>query len=603
MLRVDPSDAFGFLSMMRQQARQAVESAAGPRVAELAGVLGLLLVGLAWLVPNKEWPWPSFWNEASAGAAMLLLACAAWGASCRTDRPLAVRTAWLALVVLGVASVWIQRTAGLLMYGGDAWLVTLYLGLFVLAVTAGGTMASGPDGGTWRTGLLIAVLLAGVISAGIVLMQWLWANPLVVFAQEAAPGDRPYASLGQPNHASTLLFLALCCALQLNRDRAVRPIGAVLATLLLTFAMVLTQSRTGIVQWLVLLLWCLWARDAAGNNRPWRWGVLVLALGITEWALMPWLQESLYLPGAARDLVNSDSSGRIALWRAFADAMVQRPWFGWGWLQSGWAQQAVAACHPGLLVYFGYTHLLPLDLMLWLGVPLGVVISGLLAWGLWPHLSRRGSGRAGYWLVAVLGIGVHAMLEYPLAYLYFLVPAGLMLGMMDALQPARSAVRLPRPAFLVSWVFLVSLSVVVLHDIVVASTAYTEVRFAEARIGSRRTPPPLPDMWVLDQLDAFVRLRATGSTQPVSDGVLHESRKVVLRQPILWVSVRYAQLLAVSGRHGEAAREQQRLCDINGPQQCALWSESWGEWRQAHALDVPEFSGAVLEPRCDGVSR
>ncbi len=427
-------------------------------------------------------------------------------------------------------------------------------------------------------------------------MQWLWARPLPLLIEDLPVGDRPYANLGQPNHASTLFFLALCCALQLHRERAIGRSGTLLAVGLLTFAMALTQSRTGVVQWVLLLAYGLWAR-LPGGKAPWRWGALVLALGALWWALLPWVHRALLLPGSVREMA-SCSSGRVALWLAFADAAWQRPWSGWGWLQSGWAQQAVAACHPDTIVYFGYTHLLPLDFILWLGLPLGLLLCALLAWWLWPYLGRARSARAGYWLVAVLGVGVHALLEYPQAYLYFLLPVGLMISVIEAQEPVHRTLRLPAWAAAALWMGVAVLAAVVAWDVVRASNAYTEVRFAEARIGQRREPPTVPTLRVLDQLQALVQLRSTGVEQPPSEATLREAGRVAQRQPLRWVSLRYAQLLALAGQPEAAAREQQRLCDINGAEQCALGERLWEQWRSTQAPQALPFQGRVLGPRC-----
>lgn len=563
-------------------------------------LFGLLCVALALVLPNKIFPWVSLWNESLAGAAAVLLFLTALQASksrCKFSWPGAV------LLVAAIGSVWVQRAFGLVDWVDDAWMVTLYLGLFALAVASGRVLAGGVEGADWRVGLLLAVLAAGLLSAAFALVQWLWINTPLVFVQEMEAGDRPYANLGQPNHLSTLCFLALCCALQLRRERAVGHVGTLLAMGLLSFAMALTQSRTGVLQWVLLLAYGLWTRRKGGVS-SWRWGALVLSLGALWWVVLPWMYEVLLLPGNMRGMATG-SSGRVALWLAFADAAWQRPWTGWGWLQSGAAQQAVAACHPDTIVYFSYTHLLPLDFFLWLGLPLGLLLCAVLAWWLGPYLTRVRSAQAGYWLVAVLGVGVHALLEYPHAYLYFLLPMGLMIGVVEAQVPVHRVLRVPAWVMRLAWLALAGLSAVVLVDAVRASNAYTEVRFADARIGTRSAPPEVPKLVLLDQLQALVQLRATGVEAVPTESTLNEAARVARRQPLRWVSMRYAQLLALSGQHEAAAQEQQRLCDINGPEQCASWGRMWNEWRATRApqnLGIAPFEGRVLGPRCDALA-
>lgn len=567
------------------------------RSGSLWKIVGLALLVGAWIAPNKIFPWVSLWNESLAAFATLLLALAALGKCGR------YRVSWpvVALLVFGIASVWVQWELGQIDWAGDVWVVCLYLGGLVLAVTSSGVLAGGDEGTDWHNSLLIAILVAGAVSTAIALVQALWATAPVIYVAEIETIDRPYANLGQPNHLSTLCFLALCCALQLRRERTIGWVGTLLLVALLTLGMALTQSRTGVLQWGLLFVFGLWAKPIDRAPR-WRWGALVLVLGVTWWMVLPWLYEVWLLPGGMRGMAESGGSGRLQIWRAFWDAVWLRPWAGWGWLQSGAAQQAVAACHPDTIVYFSYTHLLPLDFFLWLGLPLGLLLCAVLAWWLGPYLTRARSAQAGYWLVAVLGLGVHALLEYPQAYLYFLLPVGLMIGVIEAQVPVHRVLRVPAWAMGLAWLALAGLSAVVFVDAVRASNAYTEVRFADARIGTRSAPPEVPRLVLLDQLQAFVQLRATSVEAAPTEATLNEAARVTRRQPLRWVSMRYAQLLALAGQHEAAAQEQQRLCDINGPEQCALWGRMWNEWRATRApqdLGIAPFEGRALGPRCD----
>ncbi|MEZ5608769.1 MAG: O-antigen ligase family protein, partial [Burkholderiaceae bacterium] len=305
-----------------------------------------------------------------------------------------------ALVLVGIAAAWVQWMGGLLPFAGDAWLVSLYLGLFAMAALTGQVLALSAEGARWTTALLLTVFSAGLISAGIVLMQWLWAEPLAVFAQELVRGSRPYASLGQKNHANTLLFLALCCAMQLRRERQIGAFGMLLSAAVLTLAMCITQSRTGLLQLALLAGWSVWLWLRAGQRGEWRWGLWALGLGAAWWLAMSWLDQHLLLPWSARDVGLEQAGGdlRLKVWRAFFDAASQRPWTGYGWLQSATAQEAVAACHPDLRYYFNYAHMLPLDWVVWLGWPLGLSLLALLAWWIWRHLSAQGSAASGYWM-------------------------------------------------------------------------------------------------------------------------------------------------------------------------------------------------------------
>lgn len=573
----------------------------------MLGLVGLLALAAAWLIPNKEDLWISLWNESAAALGLLLLAFAASARIMHSRTPGLLAWPWAALVAIAVISTWLQWATGLLIYAGDAWLVTLYLGLFALAMLTGRALATGGQGERWATALLLAILLPGLVSAGIVLMQWIWANPLAIFAQELSSKSRPYASLGQANHANTLFFMSLCCALQLRRERAIGAPGTLLAVVLLTLAMGIAGSRTGLLQLALLAAWSIWLSRGDGESGEWRWGATAFALGLAWWLGRSELARLLYLPDwPARELGVEATSGdlRFVVWRGFLDAVWQHPWVGWGWQQTGMAQQAIIACHPQLNPYFSYTHMLALDWVVWLGLPLGLTLTVLLSWWLLGHLPKRRAAAGGYWMAAVLGLLVHSMLEYPFAYMYFLLPAGLMMGVIDARNPAHRAIRLTPKLLGSFWILLAALAALVLWDAARSESTRMEVRFENARIGAERHPVTLPNMVLLNQLGDLLQSDAADVSAPVTPDALAQQTRVAQRFPYESTLLRQAVMLADEGRQQTAAQVQQRYCDLYGAQRCADATRKWRTWqREQPALGLADFSGKPLAPRCLPVPR
>lgn len=571
------------------------------RTSELLGLAGLIVLGAAWLVPNKTSPWPSMWNEAAAGLGLLLMALAPLGRAHRATGGL--RMAWpLATLILAcIVSAWAQWAAGLLAYAGDAWLVSLYLGLFGLAVLAGRALASGPEGERWGAALLVAVVTAGLVATAMVLAQKL-DQPLVLFTEPVVDVARPAANLGQPNHVSTLFFLALCCVLQLRREGKTGAIGALLALTMLTLAMGLARSRTGLLQLVLLAGWSAWLSCPGSGRGEWRWGIAALLLGAIWWKAVPWLDEWLLQEVPLRDVANAQGDPRFVYWRAFLEAAWQHPWGGWGWLQTGAAEASVAPCWPrGESLMHHYTHMLALDWLVWLGLPLGLGLLALLGGWLWRHLPARGAAAGGYWLAAVLGFGIHAMLEYPQAYLYFLLPIGLMMGVIDARHPAHRAIALPRAGYGAFWAVLAALAGVVMWDAGRAIQAHIDIRFENTRIGPVRHTVDVPPMMLLDQLGGYLAFHAADVTRPMPPQALAEHAKAVRRLPLQSSLLRYSMMLDVAGRPDAAAREQQLLCDFFGAQKCAAVARQWRDWKEIYAADgvtLGEFRGRPLALRC-----
>jgi hypothetical protein len=231
-------------------------------------------------------------------------------------------------------------------------------------------------------------------------------------------------------------------------------------------AIVLTASRTGLASVLLLALWGALDKRLA---RPTRALLLAapLAYALAWGGMAAWAQVSeRAFAGAARLAETDISSSRFAIWSNTLALIAQQPWtgVGWGSFNLAWTLTPF----PGRpTAFFDHTHNLPLQLLVELGLPLGLLVLGLLlvplgraAWAAWCapraagdgvnarcpphglapdpalHTARRGA------LMLVVMIGLHSLLEYPLWYAYFLLPAAWALGF--ALPPqAGAALRRP----------------------------------------------------------------------------------------------------------------------------------------------------------------
>lgn len=571
------------------------------RATEIAGLLGLIFLALGWLAPNKAFPWLTVWNESATICGLLLLFVAA--AADNHRHPDNWRLSWpiAAFVTSAVTSVWIQKATGLLDFSGDAWMVTLYILAFGLAAIVGSRLANSLEQTSWMKSLLFTLLAGGILTAGIVAMQWLLATPPVVFAQELTKGSRPYGNLGQQNHANTLLFLALCAVLQLRYKGWLGTVTALPCMALLTLGMSITQSRTGLLQGAVLLIWAIWASLRVSGIREWRWGVIAVGFLLAWRFAMPWIDDVLLLGQPAREIGAATTSVdlRWPVWRAFFDAALLQPWSGYGWLQSGHAHEAIAACHPGLRYYFHYTHFMPLDLVVWTGFPLGLFLSSLIAVWFFRHWWAPPSNESGYWLVALSGLIVHALLEYPLAYTYFLIPMGLMIGIVDARATVFRAWTIRARYVIAVWFCLASVSAALAYDALRVIDVDTQLRFEDLRIGTGRIVTRPPELLLLDQLGAMYALRATEINGAVSDADLHKMAQGVERLPFSSSMLRLALILGYQGRHQESAHWQQLICDMYSPLFCQRSAERWAHWQREYPGRLQDFVGQNLPRRCE----
>ena len=119
---------------------------------------------------------------------------------------------------------------------------------------------------------------------------------------------------------------------------------------------------------------------------------------------------------------------RLGMWMQILHAIAERPWFGYGWNQTSIAVVESIEFNT-VQVWFNSAHNIVLDLLVWNGIPLSILIIGYLSlWLLWLNKTAKDSTS----IIAILmvcAILIHAMLEFPQRYAYFLLPMGFLLGL------------------------------------------------------------------------------------------------------------------------------------------------------------------------------
>ncbi|MDE2479829.1 MAG: O-antigen ligase C-terminal domain-containing protein, partial [Betaproteobacteria bacterium] len=231
-----------------------------------------------------------------------------------------------------------------------------------------------------------------------------------------------------------------------------RALLAWLASAALTWALVVSGSRTGTVHVVMLALLVLLAW-----RRPWRdprMGALLAAplLYLAWWAALHladhlgWISDLSALSRQIDQPVNA----RSIIWRDAWEVFRMHPLRGWGWGQIGWGlEQASLAgrLHPLPLENIDNAHDLLLQLLAETGVvgTLPVLALGL-GWlwrisGAWRRGARGADARAAV-LAPLLGcafLGLHSLVEYPLWYAYFLLDLAFLLGWAEGAARAPQA--------------------------------------------------------------------------------------------------------------------------------------------------------------------
>lgn len=389
---------------------------------------GLFCVVLAWRVAlapasGAAWRWGGGLKALLAALALLIAACAG---------------SW---ALTGLPSSLALSAIGLLAAAG-------------LVACVGAAVTSAAEGAVAFRALCIALLIAGLLSVAVGAVQ--------VFAPQWADGQwiaisslagRAAGNLRQPNHLSSLLLWSVVALLWLAESvdtawlsaQPGRLVGLYAGLLALIFGLVLSASRTGMLGVLALAVW-----GALDRNLTRRTRVLLCVSPLIYaacWAgLTAWADVSGHVfGGAARLRSEADiSSSRFGIWADTLGLIAQRPWFGVGWGEFNLAWSLTP--FPGRPVaFFDHTHNLLLQLVVELGVPLALVVTALLAWPLWrawqagrPPATDPSHPSAVLlrfaWMMVLL-VAWHSLLEYPLWYAYFLLPAAFAWGLCLGAEP------------------------------------------------------------------------------------------------------------------------------------------------------------------------
>jgi hypothetical protein len=130
-------------------------------------------------------------------------------------------------------------------------------------------------------------------------------------------------------------------------------------------------------------------------------------------------------------------ANRLTLWSNVLHLIAQKPWLGWGWGELDYAH--FSTLYPGerFCDILDNAHNLPLHLAVELGVPIAMVLCGVVGWLVWrakPWMETHPTRQLAWAVLAV--IGLHSLLEYPLWYGPFQLTVVLCVWMLYAV-PAR----------------------------------------------------------------------------------------------------------------------------------------------------------------------
>ncbi len=415
--------------------------------------LALALI-LPYAVVNHTYPIPTFYAEFTALTLYLLVGAAVWLLMRSGRPPVVFASPAVALVPLAFGLLLVVQTMILpVAVPSMNWLGAGYLLAAFMAVHAGYGITRAQLTDTAMRWAAWALVIGGLFAVFCQVVQLLHlevkVTPLVV-AYNVTTQRRPFGNMAQANHLATYIAFAMAAALYLVQTRRLHVLLWAVLSVIYALGLALTVSRGPWLQMAVIIVAGLWmalvgrerdvtARVAPSAARAWLVPVVLLVVFIAVNAFVRWanVHYQLELDQSAADRFKDAGqiAPRIALWKYGLAMFHQHPILGVGWGEFPIHQFELARTLGGVEIA-NNSHDVFIDLLAKTGiVGCAIIVIGLVLWFVRalrvPHTATRVFGFA---LIGVLVM--HALVEYPQQYMFFLLPAMFVFGLLET-KPLR----------------------------------------------------------------------------------------------------------------------------------------------------------------------
>jgi len=538
-------------------------------------------------MPNHYYPWPSAWNDFFAISGLFLIIIG----NKSDDKYFHVSKYLLYTIIIMIFSVSFQFFTGRLRYFGDYFMVVLYLTLFFLSILAGSILVKNNNYGSTRYFVLFqgTIIFGSIFSVGIAIVQWTNAVDLGIYGVDLPASSRPFGNLAQPNNLCTLIFLGVCSLYWLRQKEIIKDFSFIVAKSFLLFGMVLTQSRTGLMQisFFAMLGLIFVRRDRFRLSRyhfVFLWMFFILCT-----VFFSNINDFFLLRGE-RGISDYISPGnRIPYWLSMFDAIGRELNFGYGWMQTSIAQQRVALDYSSLGEIFEHAHNIMLDIILWNGFWIGSGVLVLIFLWVFSHKKSLHHEEAFFVLMGVLGIFVHAMLEFPLEYAYLLVPFGILLGAADYFikHGGFDQFKIERSYITFLIIVVVPVFSTLSFEYFRLENYYKIMRLESAHIGAYGLETKPPEIYLLTHIEDYLKFVHAEAKENMSAVELRRVRDVSERFPFPPVLFRSALAYGLNEDMGNSEIKLKLICGIYSIERCREAHEGWNILRKR----FPQLNG------------
>lgn len=510
-------------------------------------IFAAFLMSAAWLIPNHYMPWLTAHSDFLTLLALLALSIV----FIKKKQIIFFPVPFIYLSLIAFIPI-LQFMAGKIFFFGDALITVIYILGFVLALLYGFLL--GRKNKEIYKWFFFLILLNSLICIYIEMNQWLLLSNGSIWVVDLSESSRPYANFAQPNTCATFLSMGLISTLYIYEKKYINKSGLVVIGTFILFGIALTQSRTSWVFISLFIIWWFWKNNYLKTRLNKRLMFYFLIIYIFFILILPEISNSLGVIGTA-DIVTRTTTGylRIPMWKQMLIAIKEQPLFGYGWNQVSVAQLSVFLKYP-THEWVEHSHNIILDIFIWNGIPLGILIIGFIGWWLY-QLSKLAIYIEAFAALSMVGaVLVHAMLEFPLEYAFFLLPVGFLLGLVQSENNNTKTISVNNKLFSMFIVSAFSLYIWIFLEYRAIEKDVQLARFESLNIGNIHANRSAPKILLLSQLRDQLKFIRTPPVANMSKDELKWMKSVSYRYATPTALYRYAQALALNNQLHEAKK-------------------------------------------------
>ncbi|MBV2163735.1 MAG: O-antigen ligase C-terminal domain-containing protein [Comamonas sp.] len=521
-------------------------------------LLSSFLLVTGWILPVHFPPWQTSYQEFITAISLFLLLIV-------LVKNNANRVGISDIFIIFIAAMpAVQYLQGWIYYSGDMLHSMIYIALFGLSIFVGRNIQKNKDDIDFQQLLGWVFIVGALLSLIVAILQWLKISEgadMALFTP--LENGRPYANLGQPNNLATLFGFGLAGVFYLFEKNKIRNNFALVLAGLLIFGLALTQSRTPWVVAAILPFFWLWQSRRMPLRTTSRHVLLLVAVYAGFVLMLPVLGRFLDV-SVSSVLDRATQAHRWDMYKQALYFITHGPWHGFGWGQIESAHYLFAGQAPSAIFYH-YSHNIVLDMLLWNGPWIGGAIVVFFTVWLGKLFFQKNTVESLFAWVGLLFFLTHSMLEYPHAYLFLLLPAGLLIGVIEGQQKNRSF-EIPVPKILVAIIAVAGLAgtAVFWKNYSIIEDDY---RMANRRMEVDFVPEEqqaASQTMMLSNVQSFIYFMRLPLKEGYSAERLQWTEDFIIRYPRKYSLTKFSYILALNHQQDKAITQLIKLKDIFG---------------------------------------